>query len=322
MSDCREHEPALAAYIHGDGDETSLGPLLVHCRTCGDCRRLLELHRDLVDLGARSDEPDAAAFDALRARVIDGVAARRGAGNARWSARWLRLAPATYRVAAAAAVVVLVFVVGLATGRTLSGGDVSVRPVANGNGTTSRMLAAINVDAASNRQLSDVEESRFTYSNVGFRRVDADRVALDFDVSTHVHLVEPEESEIVREVLVQSLLNPSSTGTRLKAMSYAAGAVDPKVREGLVFAMRNDENLAVRMKALTILSDRLHEPQVENAVLSTLRDDESVQMRLLALDYLAAHSVDRDRIRAVIRESERPGDEALTVRLAEYEKRL
>ena len=55
-------------------------------------------------------------------------------------------------------------------------------------------------------------------------------------------------------------------------------------------------------------------------MLETLRRDDAVQMRLLALDYLAGHSTDRDRIREVIRESERPGDEALRVRLAQYDE--
>ena len=90
--------------------------------------------------------------------------------------------------------------------------------------------------------------------------------------------------------------------------------------EALIFALRRDENLAVRLKALTILSDQLHQPGVESAVLATLREDDSVQMRLLALDYLAAESIDADRIREVIRENERPGDEALLVRLADYDE--
>jgi hypothetical protein len=98
--------------------------------------------------------------------------------------------------------------------------------------------------------------------------------------------------------------------------------MEPKLKEALFFAMRRDESLAVRLEALTILADRLGDPEVESAVLATLRDDDSVQMRLLALDSLAAHSVDRGRIREVIQEKVRPGNEALMVRLAEHEKRI
>ena len=191
--------------------------------------------------------------------------------------------------------------------------------IERGNGTTQRLLTAINADAASNRSLGDVEDSRFTYSNVWFRRLDGGQVALDFDVTTHVQLVEPVQSQLVGEVLVHALLNSTNTGARLKAMSFAAGSMDRKVKEALIFTLHRDDSLAVRIKALAVLADHLDDGEIESAVLKTLREDESVQMRLLALDYLAAHSIDRDVIRETIRENQRPGDEALMVRLAEYE---
>jgi hypothetical protein len=323
VSDCEGFESTIQAYVAGELDDTGLGPLLAHCRTCKDCRQLLELHRDLVGLASRAPEPDEGDFDALNARVLGEVARQEGTRDQRMERPasempWYIPTGSFVRSAAALAAAVLLFVAGLFTDRVLT-----ERGGTNGNGgVTNRLVTAISADAASNRELADVEDSRFTYSNVSFRGVDGDRVALDFDVTTHVELVEPVQSELVREVLVHSLLNPSSTGARLKAMSYAAGVLKPKVREALIFAMLRDENLAVRIKALTILSDRLQEPEVTAAVLATLRDDESVQMRLLALDYLAAHSVDRDQIREVIEERERPGDEALMVRLTEYEKQI
>jgi hypothetical protein len=94
------------------------------------------------------------------------------------------------------------------------------------------------------------------------------------------------------------------------------------VTEALIFALRRDPNLAVRLQALTILSDQMHEPQVQLALLHALRQDESVQVRLVALECLAAESVAPDRIRRAIQENERPGDDALRVRLVEYETRL
>ena len=141
-------------------------------------------------------------------------------------------------------------------------------------------------------------------------------------LTTHVQLVESAQSDIAREVLVHALLDPSSIGSRLKAMTYAADAAEPKVVQALILALRHDDNLAVRLEALALLTDHLDAPEVESAVLATLRDDESVQMRLLALDSLAGHSVDRERIRQVIETVERPDDAALLVRLTEYDKRL
>jgi hypothetical protein len=176
----------------------------------------------------------------------------------------------------------------------------------------------MSAEAASNRTLVDVEDSRFTYSNVTFRRLEEGRVSLDFDVTTHVRLVEPERSQLVQDVLVHALLNPTSTGTRLKAISYAAGAMEPKIEEALIFAMRRDENLAVRLKALSILKDAPPNEEIETALLETLREDPAVQMRLEALDCLADRQVDPDLLRRVVEEQPSEADAALLVRLASY----
>lgn len=317
MSDCDRFESILRESVGGGLDESTLGPLLAHCRACGSCRGLLELHRDLLALGRSVPEPDAATFDALSARVLRTVGAATS-GPERDpvpAARRWRLQGRGLRVAAALAASVLLFVAGLAAGGALTG-----RAAPGGRGLAGRLITAIESDAASNHALADVEDSRYTYSNVSFRRLGDDRVALDFDVTTHVQTVEPVRSELVREVLVHSLLYPSTTGERLKAMSYAGDTDERKVREALILSLHRDENVAVRLEALSILGARLEMPDVQAAVLDTLRHDESVQVRLRALEYLAAHSIDTGRIRQAIEENPRPGDEALLVRLARYDK--
>ena len=299
MSDCQSHEATLEAYVAGERDESVIGPLIQHSLRCQDCRRLLELHRDLCNLSSANPVPGPVEFDALRERVLSKIAVGKRRGGA-----WIR-------VVGAVAASILLFVVGLLAGRSLAGGALP-----------NRLAQAVSAEAAANRDLADVENSRFTYSDVSFRRLEGEQVALDFNLTTHLQLVEPAHSELVREVLVHSLLHPSSTGSRLKAISLAASHPGPKVTEALIFALRRDPNLAVRLQALTILSDQMHEPQVQLALLHALRQDESVQVRLVALECLAAESVAPDRIRRAIQENERPGDDALRVRLAEYETRL
>ena len=325
MSDCERFQPILGAYVSDDLDDRAFGPLLAHCRTCDGCRELLELHRDLAELAELADlemPPSETGFDAMRSRVLREVAGG-DRGQAETALPWHLPGGFTLRAAAILATAAMLFVVGLAAGRALPG--LNGASVGGNGGVTNRLVSAINADANSNHSLMDVEDSRFTYSNASFRRLEAGRVALDFDVTTHVGLIEPVESELVREVLIHSLLNPSSTGARLKAMSFAAGIMESKIKDALLFSMRRDDNLAVRLKALEILSDHLGDPEIESGVLAALRDDDSVQVRLLALDFLATHSSDGgriDRIHEVIRESERLGDEALMVRLAEYQKQL
>jgi len=314
VSDCERFEPTLAAYVGGEIDETGLGPLLSHCRSCEACRRMLELHRDLSDLGARAGEPDERDFAAMRARVLGEAGTRStGAGRRAW---WMRPAHLPLRFAALTAAAGLLFVLGIATDRLLTDRTASVP--GNGNGTTQRLLTAMSADAASNRTLVDVEDSRFTYSNVTFRRLEEGRVSLDFDVMTHVRLVEPERSELLQDVLVQALLNPTNTGTRLKAISYAAEAMEPKIKEAMIFAVRRDESLAVRLKALEILGAEPPDAEIESALLETLREDPSVQMRLQALDLLTGRQVDPGLLRRVVEEKPSEDDAALLVRLADY----
>jgi len=315
VSGCKRFEAAIEAYVGGGIANDDAEQLIAHATGCGSCRPLLEVHRELLDLAARAPEPDEADLERIRARVL-GEVGRAARPMPSVAGPAVRRARPGWRLPLAAAAAVGLLAAGIAVGRAWPG-----RSAANG-GVTPRLIAAIGADAAANRELADVEDSRFTYSNVSFRGTDGDRVDLEFDVTTHVRLVEPVRSDLVREVLVHSLLDPASAGGRLKALSYATGAMEPKVKEALVLAMREDETLAVRLKALNLLAEQPPDPDVEAAVLGALRDDEAVQMRLLALDYLAAQRVDHGRLREAIRESPRPGNEALQVRLASYEKRL
>jgi len=279
-----------------------------HCKECSDCRALLAVHRDMANLGAKFDELEEPDFDALRAQVLEQVARKQmtSARKGIWSSF---LSPFSLQPLTAAALMVAIFFVGIV------GGQLRWGSAAAGTG---RLLDEINTEAVANRSLGDVENSPYTYSNVTFRKVNGAQVALGFDVTRHVEVVEPVQSDLVKEVLVHSLLNPSNTGSRLKAVSFASDIAEPKVMEALIFAMRSDENLAVRLKALSILSAQPAHPEVDTAVLATLRDDASVQMRIEALDYLAARSVDHDLLRRTIQEQESMGDPALMVRLADY----
>lgn len=300
MSACERFESVFESLLAGELDEESLSPLLAHCTSCDECRRLLGLHRDLSEAGSRVPEPAEEDLDRRQEPVLRAV-------------RRARRRPV--RVALIAASVILPFVGGLLLGR--------LTPHAGGSGAgsaSSRLVEALGAEAASNRALADVEDSRFNYSNVSFRRLEGERIALAFDVTTHLELVEPLRSALVREVLAQSLLNPSSVGARLKAMSFAGDEIDPKLQDAILFALRHDDSLAVRLEALAVLSTRLGDPEVQSAVMSALRDDTAVQVRLLALESLVTHRVDHEHIRDAIRERERPGAEALMVRLAEYEK--
>ena len=299
MSECERFESMLESYVASDAESQALSELLAHTKNCDACRRLLAIHGDLLAAGARVPEPDEADLDYRQARVLRDVRRRR--------------ARRPLRFAAIAAGVILPFLVGLIAGRMIPART-------GGAGASSQLLGALHAEAASNRGITDVEDSPFTYSNVSYRRLAGDRVALDFDVTTHLATLESTRSPLVREVVAQSLLNPSSLGERLKAMSFAAGVAEPKLEQAVLFALRRDESVAVRLAALTVLVGRLDDEEVRSALITALRDDPSVQVRLAALESLTSHRVDPRRIREAIRERPEPGNEPLMVRLAELER--
>jgi len=303
-NDCKRFQEIIEAIVAGEPAAGGSENLARHCRTCPDCVQALEAHQNLSEIGRRLEEVASEDLEVLRSRVLTEIARPRRRG-------WLAalFTPFAMQPAVAALFVVVIFVTGVAAAWIqIEGGD----------GIEQRLVTEITTEAASNRSLIDVEDSRYTYSNVTFRRLDDQRVTLDFDVTTHVNVVEPVESELVKEVLVHSLLNPSNTGSRLKAISYASNVMEPKVRDSVIFAMHHDENLAVRLKALSSLAGQPADPAVESAVTTTLLEDESFQIRLQALDYLATHTANPDSIRQAIEQTDDAINAALMVRLADY----
>jgi hypothetical protein len=289
----------IEGFFAADLEPQSMSELLVHAKGCEDCRRLLSIHGDLAAAGARVPEPEDVDFELRQAGVLRDIKRRR--------------AHRPVRFAAIAAGVILPVAVGFLAGRWIPARS-------GGSGPSSRLMDALHVEAASNRGLADVEDSPFTYSNVSYRTLAGDRVELDFDVTTHLATVESTHSPLVREVLAQSLLNPSSVGERLKAMSFAASVPEPKLKQAVLFALHRDESVAVRLAALTVLVGRLDDEEVQFALMAALRDDPSVQVRLAALESLSSHRVDHRRIREAIGVRQAPGNEPLMVRLAEIER--
>ena len=96
----------------------------------------------------------------------------------------------------------------------------------------------------------------YGWSGEAVKLINRELEAMKFDI------VEPVQSDLVKEVLVHSLMNPTQTGSRLRAVSFASDMTEPKVTEALIFAMRNDENLAVRLRAIGIDMARRAKEQV------------------------------------------------------------
>jgi hypothetical protein len=186
----------------------------------------------------------------------------------------------------------------------------------------SEIITKISSLATQHDNLQDIRNSPYLYSNVSFKELDAGKIALSFDVTTHLDMQAKKNDPLVRDVIAQSLVNPSNVGSELKAISYSEGMADRKVKEALLYSVQAAPVLAVRLKAMDGLVNYQSDPQVEKTFLNVLREDESVKMRLMAIDYLTKHQVSPDSLRLSISESKAPGSPAVMMRVNKYLKQF
>ena len=344
MSDCQRFKRSIERLLGDEIGQEELERLLSHTQVCAGCESLFELHHDLSDPQLRLSDPEQADLMGVRRAVLREIRTREGetrdatAPSRRWPARmrpgltawlrpglaswlrpglaswlrpdtasWLRPALAT---GLAAGLVVLALGVGFVMGR----GEISTVPV-TGRGN---LVPEIERAAYAVESLQDTAESPYVYSNLRLRDAGDGRVALSFDVATHLDMIRPKDDPLVSEVLVQAMLQDESLGGRLKAISHAAELVDPRVDEALILVMLRDPSLPVRMKALSQVASTPATRQVEEAMLQVLENEESVQMRLQAIDYLSRGELPRDELHRAINSGAPSQSIALRARARRY----
>jgi hypothetical protein len=265
------------------GDEEQQA-LFAHLAHCGSCRELLDFHDDLTAAGGFAG-PSEEALAAVRRRVIDEISGGTISHRAEVVALRLPLWRRPQILAAAASVLVLL--AGFTLGRGIDRGSVSESDL---------LIAALESSATQNLRLQDVEDSQTLISNVVVRPLGGGQVALAFDVAQHLEVQRDEDDPLVNEVLVYAMLDQSSLGSRLKAVSLASRASNGKVQEALIFAMVSDPDLPVRLRALEILTKAPFGDAAEEGLFQVLQHDDSMQMRLLAVELLAQRETSRQRL--------------------------
>ena len=307
MDDCNRFFNQIADLRLQNLDDEEQTELFAHLATCKDCRDLMQFHEDLTMAGDEFGEVDAEALAGVRGRVLDEIRSTEGAvaAVAKPAAFWA--VGRNQLLAAAAAVVMAIggFAAGqMVAGASPTGGDL--------------LLATLEDGAQDHRRLRDVEDSPNIISNVAVRSVGEGRLAMSFDVARHVEIERPVNDPLVNEVLVHAILDQSSMGSRLKAVSMAARAENGKVEEALVFSMLDDPDLPVRMRALEILAGRPINESVELGLMKVLRHDESMQMRLLAIEVLASGDASGQRVLEDFLETDEAVEPAIAERLASF----
>ncbi len=197
MKDCGRFEDIIQSVISGDASLERLETVVEHCKVCCDCRELFEMHRNLSQAGGRFEEFEPVDLSAVRASIIAEIIAARRRKPARLWMNAFR-APFILRPVTAVAIVAVAFALGLLSSRFRTNPQPPVHE--------------ISMEALTNPALANDPGSPYSYSNVSVKFLAEDKVALAFDVTKHVEVVQPTQSELVKGILMYSVLHPSPTG--------------------------------------------------------------------------------------------------------------
>lgn len=307
--DCHRVRNDIDRLFAGELAEDDRAAIESHLERCSDCR---EHHALVSQIASRpAPEPDERDLVAMRRAVLGTI---RSEEHERRTSFFTRLPhAASFAMVAGGALLVAA---GWLGGRATAPGAAGARAgIANRDVVLARQIQSV---ARENTGLADVENSPYRYANVRIEPQPDGRIRLGFDVSRHLELTLPKSDPLVTEVLVQSVLDSGSIGTRLRAIDEAGDVLDPRVRGALIKAMLHDENLGVRLQAQSRLIERSGDDEIANALLAVLENEESVQMRLVAIDYLTRGRVDPRRLREAVEAGEPEGRGAVRVRARDY----
>ena len=289
MSECPKTGEVIEKIVAGETARSERDRLSEHAAACAACHEVVELERGLHRAGADVPSPAEAEFRAMRTRVLARLAERPQAAAA---GLWPMLL-ALFRAQPLAASLLLAVALGAAA---LAGRSTAASP----HGIDQLLLQALHDQARAGSGVAGYWDAPLTYRNVTARPAGEGRLRLSFDATWHVDTVAERASDLTTEVLLHALLDSSRLSTRLKAMQVADDMLNARLREGVVFALHEDPDLAVRLQALALLASSPWDAAVEEALLTTLRRDAAVQMRLRALEELAAKHVGQDLLRRTI----------------------
>lgn len=301
MSDAKNHNDAQARLdaLLGDEDHGQLGQL--SDQAWAD---LAAQHEKLKAAFKDVDMPTDAAFNSMRANVLDNVKPH------------AKVVPFPRRLitwAVVAAVIACAFFIGQMQQRPQAVEMPQTLTLFEEN--PQDLMQRVRQNANTGDQLQQKQHLPYRYANIQIDPVDGQNVKVKFDLVRTVDMQLDQSDPLVSDLLVHSLLNPSPVASRLRAVQMAGQKLQPKVRQALVVTMLQDENFAVRERALQRLAPYIDDEKVSDAFLSLLKSDDNVQLRLSALDVLSKHPGSNARLNNLADELDQPTDVPLLMEL-------
>ena len=310
MDKCKKYHELIKKQISSGLDEKEKYVLDEHINHCNECSGLLRIHENIEQQEENMTMPTADEFRMMRQNTLRRI---RLLESSKFDVVVFRLKRLFTRVEFAYGLALLFLIF-------------SIYSFYSSDKTPGRipsdLIEQIDYTAQQNQTLSDIENSPYTYSNVEIIEKDNQQIHLGFNVSTYIELIRDKNDPLVKEILAQSIINSPQTGTKLSTIAYTEELLDPKLKETLLYVVQNDPELAVRLKALNILTKYANDGQIQEAFLSLLKNEESVQMRLIALDYLTANKIDTSLIVKELNKATTRNNQPVLIEAQKYIKNL
>jgi len=129
------------------------------------------------------------------------------------------------------------------------------------------------------------------------------RLRIVFDEKRERTISGSRDDQQIRALLMAAAKEATDPGLRAQTVTILVGdANEADVREALAFAMANDENTTVRLKAMEGLERYTNDPMVQNALAHVLLNDPNTGMRTRVIDALTGHEgqeLDRQMVGAL-----------------------
>ena len=277
---CAAAREQFALLLYGELSFDEEERIESHLDGCAGCRQALEHQKMLHEaVDAVAVTPSPALLSRCREDVAEWLDREKPlSGAAAW---WNRLA-AGWRVqflrpAGVAALVAIGFFAAKVTPGLNFGGALQTMGLGDFSGAQVRNVAA--QPDGSVRIVLDETRQRMISGNMGDQQI--------------------------RALLLAAARNASDAGLRAQTVTIltgGGGADAEDVRQALVFALGNDQNTDVRLKAMEGLKRFSGDPLVQDALARVLLSDSSTGMRTQAIDVLTArqgHALDRQIIGAL-----------------------
>ena len=262
---CSEAQTSLSLYLYGELDFAREEELELHLDGCAYCQRALEREKAWhTSLNASRPDVPLDLLSQCRRQLRSAISETKGSAksNRSW---WTTFHFSGTRWSGQIALASFLVMVGFSAGRL-------IKPGVLGTNGSIRAAGVIDPNTAHVRDIQVGEN---------------DRLRIVVDQVNEREITGRPEDDYVRRWLLAAMKDPSDPGIRVDSVEILKGQDGADVRDALINGVRNDNNAAVRLRALEGLRRFANDPPARDALKYVLQHDQDATVRSEAIDILA-----------------------------------